>query len=235
MEIISKKEAKDKGLTHYFTGKPCRRGHVAPRYLGGQCVSCLRQLADQRRQTFLENRKEFEKGETFIGNTCKICNNNVRFRSSLRCVACRRNQNTKWRKENPERKSKWYEENKTEVQEYNENYRKENSDKVKELSKNWKLNNREHATHMENLRRAKKLNATPLWADLEKIKEIYLNCPKSMSVDHIIPLQGKLVCGLHVENNLQYLSRKENSSKNNNYVPEIINVNSHELLQSESI
>lgn len=60
-----------------------------------------------------------------------------------------------------------------------------------------------------------KLKATPKWADLQKIKEIYDNCPNGYHVDHIIPLQGKYVCGLHVENNLQYLLASNNISKNN--------------------
>ena len=66
-------------------------------------------------------------------------------------------------------------------------------------------------------RKARKLQATPSWADLEKIKEIYLNCPEGYQVDHIIPLQGKLVCGLHVENNLQYLTSEENRRKSNKF------------------
>lgn len=64
-------------------------------------------------------------------------------------------------------------------------------------------------------------NRTPKWADLNKIKDFYNNCPAGYAVDHIIPLKGKLVCGLHVENNLQYLTRKENSSKNNKFDPYI--------------
>ena len=68
-----------------------------------------------------------------------------------------------------------------------------------------------------NSRKARKLKATPSWADLEKIKEIYLNCPEGYQVDHIIPLQGKLVCGLHVENNLQYLTSEENRRKSNKF------------------
>jgi hypothetical protein len=64
-------------------------------------------------------------------------------------------------------------------------------------------------------RRAVKLNATPSWSNIEDIKEFYKNCPKGYHVDHIIPLKGKNVCGLHVLNNLQYLSARENISKGN--------------------
>ena len=66
-----------------------------------------------------------------------------------------------------------------------------------------------------NRRRASKLNAIVSWTNIEKIKEIYKNCPKGYHVDHIIPLQGENVSGLHVENNLQYLTAKQNISKGN--------------------
>lgn len=107
-------------------------------------------------------------------------------------------------------------------------------EKVKELSNFWKNSNtatkynsycstcmrplnKEARKPIQARYRARKLNAITKWADVEKIKQIYNNCPEGYHVDHIIPLQGKYVCGLHVENNLQYLLASENLSKGNNY------------------
>jgi hypothetical protein len=39
-EIISRADAKARDLKLYFTGKPCKRGHIAPRQLSGTCVEC---------------------------------------------------------------------------------------------------------------------------------------------------------------------------------------------------
>ena len=66
-------------------------------------------------------------------------------------------------------------------------------------------------------RRAAELKRTPKWADLKAIKEIYRNCPKGYHVDHIIPLRGKKVSGLHVPENLQYLTKEENLKKYNKF------------------
>lgn len=60
-------------------------------------------------------------------------------------------------------------------------------------------------------------NRTPSWANLSAIKDIYDNCPAGYHVDHIIPLQGINVSGLHVENNLQYLLAKDNLVKTNKF------------------
>lgn len=58
---------------------------------------------------------------------------------------------------------------------------------------------------------------TPRWADKKKIVLIYSECPTGSHVDHIIPLNGKNVCGLHVPENLQYLPASENLRKHNKF------------------
>jgi hypothetical protein len=73
--------------------------------------------------------------------------------------------------------------------------------------------------------RAAKLQATPPWVDFDKIKEIYEEADRLSKetgeiyvVDHIVPLNHPLVCGLHVPWNLQILTFSENSKKSNKLI-----------------
>lgn len=74
--------------------------------------------------------------------------------------------------------------------------------------------------------RAQQIQATPMWASKEKIAEFYraadflgMVTGEWHHVDHIVPLQSKLVCGLHWEGNLQVLPGSENQSKGNRSWP----------------
>jgi hypothetical protein len=96
-------------------------------------------------------------------------------------------------------------------------YQNRNVDKCLEHTRSWRKRNLEYDAFRAATYRARKLQQTPPWADLEKIKEIYLKCPEGYHVDHIVPLKGKFVAGLHVETNLQYLPAKENLAKRNLY------------------
>lgn len=62
-----------------------------------------------------------------------------------------------------------------------------------------------------------KPNAQPKWVDVDKIRKFYKNKPKGKVVDHIIPLNGEHVSGLHIFENLQYLSNLENTVKHNSF------------------
>lgn len=71
--------------------------------------------------------------------------------------------------------------------------------------------------------------ATPVWANKSKIKEFYLKAvilTKETGiiheVDHIIPIKGKHVCGLHVESNLQIITQTENRKKGNRFNSSIL-------------
>lgn len=58
--------------------------------------------------------------------------------------------------------------------------------------------------------------ATPKWADRAFLKLIYDNRPKGYDVDHIIPLRGKIMSGLHTPENLQYLPSDINRNHKRN-------------------
>jgi len=66
--------------------------------------------------------------------------------------------------------------------------------------------------------------AMPPWVDqkiVAELRDIYLGCPDGHHVDHIVPLRGVIVLGLHLPCNLQYLTVAGNYHKSNNYWPDM--------------
>lgn len=87
----------------------------------------------------------------------------------------------------------------------------------KQYQKEWRKSNWDkYLAYLKATKRHLK-QATPVWSQIEQIKEFYFKCPKGYHVDHIIPINGKNVSGLHVINNLQYLPAKENLKKSNKF------------------
>jgi hypothetical protein len=86
-------------------------------------------------------------------------------------------------------------------------------------SAQWKKDNREKNNAFNACRKKRVKQATPSWVNMEEIYKIYLNRPEGYHVDHIIPINGKDVSGLHVPWNLQYLPKAENLSKSNKSFP----------------
>lgn len=98
-------------------------------------------------------------------------------------------------------------------------YKKENIGKAKIAYELWYKNNKHIRAAASAKRRATLLQATPAWLSdkhVEHMKQIYKEAKDTnMHVDHIVPLQGNNVCGLHVPWNLQLLSAQENRRKCN--------------------
>lgn len=114
--------------------------------------------------------------------------------------------------------AKYRSDNKKALAEYNTTWRENNRAKYNSMLCNWRKANKHVDRAAKGRRRATKLSATPKWLTQEQITEIlniYKNCPKGHEVDHIVPLQGKTVTGLHVPWNLQYLLASDNRSKSN--------------------
>ena len=96
-----------------------------------------------------------------------------------------------------------------------------NADKVRQHKRDFQDRNRAHRSNYQNMRRAAQLRATPAWADMDAIKGMYELCGVfrtvglDLHVDHIIPLKGKTVSGMHIADNLQLLHRIDNLRKKN--------------------
>jgi 5-methylcytosine-specific restriction endonuclease McrA len=78
----------------------------------------------------------------------------------------------------------------------------------------------------ENRRRAAKAMRIPLWADhdaiggMYEVARLFRQIGIQMEVDHVVPLQGKTVSGLHTHDNLQLLVKSQNAAKHNRYWPD---------------
>ena len=119
------------------------------------------------------------------------------------------------------------------AKQYTQNWRQRNRQKYLDSQRNYYqrkleyfkafkfLNRHKHCAN-EAKRRSVRKSARVSWADECAILEFYLEAQRRTEltgtphhVDHILPLQGKTVCGLHVETNLRVVTREENLSKGN--------------------
>jgi hypothetical protein len=129
--------------------------------------------------------------------------------------------NAQWRKDNPEKSSEcklaWEKQDKLKDP---EKYRKKMSDyhianREHRLAqaKEWRDENPGLNAAKQAAYKARKLQRTMPWADQNAISFFYECCPAGCEVDHIMPLMGRDVSGLHVPENLQWLPKDENRRK----------------------
>jgi hypothetical protein len=123
------------------------------------------------------------------------------------CKKCLAAKNALWGKNNPEVKAL-----------KQRRWATKNPAKAKELKDNWYSKNLAKRAELKAQYRASKLQRTPIWFEADKVAMVYAKAKEwHMDVDHVIPLQGKLVSGLHCWANLQLLNKALNSSKGNRY------------------
>ncbi len=159
----------------------------------------------------------------FNGNSCSKGHVAERFVSNYGCVAChylrqpetdrryRNNNKTKVKA----RKRLYYETNKQAITARNRRWVEKNRDKTRAYISKWTKAHKPYNAERRARRRFLQKQACPCWIDKKSLQLFYTNCPVGYEVDHIIPLKGKNVCGLHVPWNLQYLTRNENARKGN--------------------
>lgn len=188
-------EARASGSKRYFTGKPCKRGHVAERStLSKKCSQC--HLEDGRARYARNIDRERKRSSEYH--------------------AANKQRRVKVRAAN-------YLANRDAVRKRHAVWMAENKDRWKEYMASIPERLREYAAQY----RAQKLRATPPWLtvdDRAEIAALYAEASRleretgiPHHVDHIIPLRGDYVCGLHVPSNLQILTKDENLRKSNRW------------------
>lgn len=106
-------------------------------------------------------------------------------------------------------------------------YRQQNRKMAAASKKKWRQANPHRHTEHEARRRANKLRATPSWSNQSVVNALYKQAADAIAdginlhVDHIVPLQSDIVCGLHCEANLQLLPASDNTSKGNRWWPDM--------------
>lgn len=201
-----------------------------------ECIRCRRFLP-------LEAYGKYSRKKDGLRADCKEClNSRAVERNSVRREEIR-NRVNKWASQNRDKTRNYYHVGKESRREQRRKqsrlYREANPEKCKAQARKTYLKNRDRVlertknrpkhinvyyTRMYQLRRSR---ACPKWLSAEQRKEIkwYYEMARFMSesflvnfhVDHIVPLKGKTVCGLHVPWNLQILTATENCEKSNNH------------------
>lgn len=182
--------------------------------------------ANKERHEFLKNRWHDENKEHYAQQQKEYRDNRKDLISEY---------GREWYAKNKEHKlilgRHWYQRNKEYKDARNRQWRKDNPAKARQLARVYRMVNADRNRFQSAQYRAKKLEATPLWLNQDQIDEV-LDFHKAARlfqiytgveyhVDHIVPLQGETVCGLHVPWNLQLLPWNENLSKQNRHWPDM--------------
>lgn len=134
------------------------------------------------------------------------------------CRACRRKYNCRTAPHQRKMAMNWHYENIARRRQHDSQYYQDNGVRIKKWIVEYQRQNKKRMRAINRQYTLAKIHRIPQWLTPEQRRQIinfYINCPKGMTVDHIIPLQGKYISGLHHPDNLQYLTLKENCCKHN--------------------
>jgi hypothetical protein len=139
-------------------------------------------------------------------------------------------QSKEWHLNNPERlrefRAKWAQVNRDKKAMQDQRWAEQNRERSNAHKKRWNKQNAGAKRALDRKRFAAQRQRTPVWLDVVDCAEmeftyIWCNalrsCGLDYHVDHIVPLQGKIVSGLHVPSNLQVIPAKLNLSKHNRW------------------
>ena len=186
----TRKEAQDSGAKYYFTGGPCKYGHIAPRKTKGACVECIKiewqQAAEKRADYFREyNRREDvkdRKNEWYEANREQVIQ-----AAATRPLEVKRVYQKAWK----ERNTVW-------------------------VRADTKARRRKHRLATPKwLTREQKGQIRELYKIAITMTK---TTGEQYVVDHIVPLRSEFVCGLHVPWNLRVIPRQENLLKSNKLI-----------------
>ena len=164
----------------------------------------------------------------FTGRPCKNQHVSPRRTDNGTCVLCLAETSARYYAENPEKRkhhnATYYAKNADYVKALNADWRAENEDEMRAIRRGYYESNKGICISRARARKEHIKQATPPWVDIAAIDVVYCEARRLTEqtgvphdVDHIIPLRGVNVCGLHVAENLQVLAATENRRKGNNF------------------
>jgi len=221
----------------------CKRGHdtfICGRYSDGICKQCMRdhqkKYYDDNRTKILEKKKAYDHSHKKIGKSVEraekmairqkkyyeehkeeiAAKRKKRYEANKEIILARNKEYYETHKEEiSARKAKQNELHKEEKAEYNIKYYNENKEIILVKNKEWRDANPGVVKAGKIANSTNRNLRIVAWTDWDSIIKIYSNCPKDKQVDHVIPLCGAKISGLHVSWNLQYLTPRQNRSKRN--------------------